>query len=239
MQENTARLTTIAPKSPQDGQRSADKSSWERQKNEPALWYMCFKRYLEMGTKRSLRAVYVAEPVAQKATKKQAATQKSLSDVSVPGSWTRAAKVWNWTTRAREYDLTQMEKDATKIRAIAEKTPHASRAYRLITLDTCGQVLRNILEQIGSIPPDKMSLYLSVIARYQSVMRDIAVELQGVELTDLCDATAYDTYQVENQVRRMKKAQRTQKKKEESAYDAMRKYEEIEQMARLLQEVKG
>jgi len=228
MPENTAKLTTFAPKTPPDGHASEQKEPWERQKNEPALWYMRFKRYLEMGPKRSLRAVYEAEPSTKKATKKRDA-EKSLSNISIQGAWTRAAKVWNWTTRARAYDESIIEKEAAKIRLMAEKTPHASRAYRLLTLDMCGRILRRILEQPESIPIDKMSTYLAIIARYQSVMRDIAAELQGVKLTDLCDSSAMKKVREEYEARMQSKAP-----KGDDLYDrnkkALKWYEELEKL---------
>src|SRR5436190_7438208 len=69
---------------------------WLRQKGEPALWYMRFKRYLDLGSKRSLRKALAAEPdttQAAKGDKKQPESKKNLSDVSVPGAWSRASKV--------------------------------------------------------------------------------------------------------------------------------------------------
>src|SRR5205807_2456143 len=105
---------------------------WLRQKGEPALWYMRFKRYLDMSTKRSLRAVVASEPGTQKATK---GTEKKLSDVSVPGSWKRASKVWNWVERATAYEVAQTEKQAAHIRQVVTRLPFASKAYRIIELN--------------------------------------------------------------------------------------------------------
>src|SRR2546423_2406377 len=82
-----------------------DEKPWLRQKNEPALWFMRFQRYKDLGAKRSLRAVVAAEPQDAKATKgNKVQTKKSegvsLSVLSVPGAWKRAAKIWRWVERA-------------------------------------------------------------------------------------------------------------------------------------------
>ena len=53
----------------QVSQQKQPENTWLRQKSEPALWYMRFRRYLDLGPKRSLRAAIAAEPSTQKATK--------------------------------------------------------------------------------------------------------------------------------------------------------------------------
>jgi len=80
-------ITQIGPPE-QDLSPKPDEKPWLRQKHEPAAWYMRFKRYLDMGPKRSLRKALADEPGTQKATK----STKKLSDVSVPGAWKRASR---------------------------------------------------------------------------------------------------------------------------------------------------
>jgi hypothetical protein len=158
---------------------------WLRQKNEPAAWFMRFKRYLDMGTKRSLRALVAAEPGTQKATK---GTEKKLSDVSVPGSWKRASKLWHWVERAAAYDVAQVEKQAAHIRMVVTKLPFASKSYRIIQLSTMATTL---LEQGKS----GMSLddFFTYTTRMQSLMRDIARELEGMDkaTATMADAAAH------------------------------------------------
>src|SRR5215469_10862110 len=108
------KITQIGP-AEQVSVPKPDEKPWLRQKNEPALWYMRLKRYLELGPKRSLRAVVASEPQDQKAEKGdkiQKRKAEGVSIVSVPGSWARAAKAWNWKERAEAYDLAQIEKEA-------------------------------------------------------------------------------------------------------------------------------
>src|SRR5213078_24692 len=115
---------SFAPKmlhSEQDFEQKEPEKPWLRQKNEPAAWYMRFKRYLDLGPKRSLRKAVVGEPDTQKATKGPEKNQetKKVSDVSVSGAWKRASKVWRWVERAQAYDLAEQAKDATRMREYA------------------------------------------------------------------------------------------------------------------------
>lgn len=179
----------------QVSEQKAPEKPWLRQKHEPALWYMRFKRYLEMGPKRSLRKAVAGEPDAQKATKgtSKKSESKNLADVSVPGAWKRASKVWQWVERAQAYDLSQQAKDAVKIREFAGEQAFSSRAYRLVQLNYAAKCLKLILESWKSVTHGEMKEYLTVIARYQSVLRDIETSMQGFDVAnDVIDAAAWD-----------------------------------------------
>jgi hypothetical protein len=168
---------------------------WLRQKGEPAKLYMWFKRYLDLGPKRSLRKALVAEPGPQKATNSTEKQEtKKLSDVSVPGAWKRASKVWRWVERAECYDLAQIEKQAAQIRKTVANSPYASKAYRILRLDYLARLL---IDQIN--PGMNVNTCLAVTARYQSVLRDIAKEMEGLDGTthEFCDAAAYGTLKQE------------------------------------------
>lgn len=173
----------------QDLSQNEPLDPWLRQKSEPALWYMRFKRYLEMGPKRSLRKALADEPDTQKATRgtKKNQETKKLSDVSVPGAWKRASKVWQWVERAEAYDLAQMEKQAAQIRKMASSTPYASKSYRIIKLDFCARVLMNLIK-----PGIELKWCLMVMARLQAVMDAIEKEMQGLDgvTLEMCDASA-------------------------------------------------
>lgn len=181
---------------------NSQEKPWLRQKNEPANWYMRFKCYLDLGPKRSLRAVVASDPVSQKATKSNAKQQKnesqkstaevkSISEVSVPGAWSRAAKVWNWKERAQAYDLAEQEKEAQKIRKMANTLPHASKSYRIIKLDYLARLLEGLLEP-ENLKGHNAKDIIPLIVRYQSVLRDIEQETQGLDRVtqDACDNSA-------------------------------------------------
>jgi hypothetical protein len=161
----------------QDFGQNEPEFPWLRKKNEPANWYMRFKRYLDLGPKRSLRKALATEPMEQKATKgdTKQSEPKKLSDVSIPGSWSRASKMWNWEARAAAYDFAQTEKQAATIRKTVVNSAYASKAYRILKLDYLARLL---LDQIqGGM---NVNTCLAVTARYQSVLHDIAKEMEVV-----------------------------------------------------------
>jgi len=180
---------SFAPQLLHPEQESAPKPNekpWLRQKQEPAKWYLRFKIYLDLGPKRSLRKALVNEPQDEKATKSDnQAEKKNLSDVSVSGAWSRAAKVWNWKERAESYDLAQIERQAIFVRQVAIQQPFASKAYRLFYL--CG--MANALHG-----QTKFSLDLDENVKFtkamQSLFKDIAHEMEGVDEQTLMLADA-------------------------------------------------
>jgi hypothetical protein len=185
----------------QVSEQKAPEKPWLRQRNEPAAWYMRFKRYLDLGPKRSLRALVAGEPDTQKATKGTEKNQetKKMSDVSVPGAWKRASKVWRWVERAEAYDLAEQAREAVKMREYAGSLQFSSRAYRLVQLNYAAMVLKQCLESWRAVPHDQMKDYLALIARYQSVMRDIEASMQGLDVAnDIIDAAAM--YEVEKEM---------------------------------------
>lgn len=194
---NVAKNITNLRAPEQDFGQTQDREPWMRQKNEPALWYLRFKRYLELGPKRSLRKALVAEPDTRKATKgtekeqepknNQEKPRTKLSDVSIPGAWKRASKVWRWSERAEAYDLSQMEKQAARMREMVSSAPHASRAYRVFKLDYCARLL---IDQVK--PGMELRWCLAVIKNYQSILHDIDEMMQGLDeaIEAACDANA-------------------------------------------------
>ena len=163
---------------------------WLRQKGEPAAWYLRFKRYLDLGPKRSLRKALASEPDTQKATK----STGKLSDVSVPGAWKRASKVWRWIDRAAAYDLAEQSRNAGYIRETAVKSRFASKAYRIIQLDWLARHLKWQIMEYGTRVDGH-----ATIARLQSIMRDLAREMEGVDEATLamCDAAALEAIKKE------------------------------------------
>jgi hypothetical protein len=188
MTEAAKNITNLRPPE-QDFGQSQELEPWLRQKNEPAEWYMRFKCYLDMGSKRSLRAVVASESGTQVNTKEG----KKLSDVSVPRAWRRASKLWRWVERTAAYDLAQLEKQAGYLRETANKTRFASKAYR-IQLDWLARTLKDEMLQ-----PLTLADRHAAMARLQSVMRDMAREMEGVDgvTLDMCDAAAYDAIKQE------------------------------------------
>lgn len=117
---------------------------WERQtgsdgKREPALWFSRFERYLSLGPKRSVLAVYNEwrEKARKGATK------------SVPGSWQKNSKKWRWQERAEAFDAHVAEQ------ARAER---AERERRL--REEAQQIRRNLLGVGNNLLAKTMLLYM-------------------------------------------------------------------------------
>lgn len=162
---------------------------WLRQKNEPALWYMRFRRWLDLGPRRTLEAAINTEPdsLGKQKPVKQPEPGKPHK-VMIPGSWSRAARVWNWKARAEAYDLVELEREAALFRETTARTsPFASRSYRISTLDLLAGTLRKLVAQDQPLKDT-----LAITDRLQSLMRDIAHEMEGLESVagDVCDVGA-------------------------------------------------
>jgi predicted secreted protein len=189
MTEAAKNITNLRPPE-QDFWQNTPSEPWLRQKSEPATWYMRFKRYLDLGPKRSLRKALADEPETQKATKGTGKKQetKNLSDVSVPGAWKRASKLWRWVERAEAYDLAQMEKQAGYIRQVVKQHPFASKAYRIIQLCCTANALLEYAKQGMSL--EESVAYAKTM---QSLIKDIEHAMEGMDETTLimADAAAY------------------------------------------------
>jgi hypothetical protein len=72
---------------------TTDRESWDRQPDEPNLWFSRFERYRLAGSGRSLRAAVNADLTDQGKKKR-----------SIPGAWSRAATRWQWRERAEAWD---------------------------------------------------------------------------------------------------------------------------------------
>ena len=112
---------------PENTEETSVKKPWLRQEGESALWFNRFRRYMDLGPKRSLQAALAHEkehisalkspnkPTSQTGNpekprktpnKKSAATLKAVpaAKPQVPGSWKQAAKIWRWVERAKAWD---------------------------------------------------------------------------------------------------------------------------------------
>lgn len=80
--------------------RTNDKP-WDQQEGEPDLWYGRFVKFMRLGTRRSIRSVFLKEN-----KQKQAKTSTNVGP-----EWCNAAKQWNWEERARAYDKYQRDEE--------------------------------------------------------------------------------------------------------------------------------
>ena len=77
---------------------SPDIPPWERQAGENSLWYGRFLVFRDMGTGRSLLALYKAE------LKEKARESKKKQPTAAPGAWYATADQYRWNERAAAWD---------------------------------------------------------------------------------------------------------------------------------------
>ena len=147
---------------------------WLRMKNEPAVWFMCFKIYLDLGRSRTLRKALAMDRGLDLA----AIGDEGLRKIKLPGSWQRASKTWNWKARAEAYDLSEVESRSAILHTIVGQLRFCSPAYRICELHSIALDLSEHLHR-GSVPT---KTYLALSARLQSVLKDIASELATLNI---------------------------------------------------------
>lgn len=182
MQQAAQDIARFQPESDQAEQKPA----WERQKSEPARWFLRFRTYLQLGPKRSLRATIAALNEAQpapKSNKHVPDTTGKLSDVSVPGSWSRAAKVWSWQERAAAYDLHQLYERGKRYQRSVGNCDFASRVTRVQVLNKL--LLNTIanLERINTI--DNQVTHTKLVQSLLKQMADEMSAFDGLDTTEL------------------------------------------------------
>lgn len=158
---------------------------WERMKSEPARWFLRFQIYRNLGSKRSLRATIAAEQEAQPATKgnRKPRTTEKLSDVSVPGSWSRAAKVWNWQERAAAWDLDQLHRQGKRFQRAVGDCEFASRVIRIQCLNSLILSFTDVVQEMTMLEKQ-----IEVTKLLQSLIKQIADEtslFDGMDTTEL------------------------------------------------------
>lgn len=100
---------------------------WLQREGEPPQWFARFERYLMLGERRTLEAVWRDEQQRLGGAKGRTGKQASRPN----RHWYDAAKQWQWTARAVAYD--QMQRDLEKAEWEAKR--HKARKRRLDLLD--------------------------------------------------------------------------------------------------------
>lgn len=142
------------------------------------LWAERYERFLAMGPKRSLLALYNAERTSK----------GRLEARSVPSSWDRIAGQFDWAGRAAEYDAHLLhQKQTSRERLVSVDLSHRIQAQndrrRLLE---AGYVL--MVEAIGkategdkTVSPEETARLLSAVARFVDVSRrEFGPVLDGV-----------------------------------------------------------
>ena len=153
------------------------KQPWERLPNESPRWHMRFRRYLALGSKRNVNAVYELEQ-AEKAGKSRGKDGET---------WYNASKRYQWERRAEAWDAEQSNQKAAMLRQIAMRSPFVSRPFRITQLNSAADTLMREMEK-GHEP----AVFLAMIKQLRELMHDIndEVESWNVPITAECDAAA-------------------------------------------------
>lgn len=75
--------------------KNLENAPWERQENEPTMWYDRFVIYLTLGVTRSIRKAYIASLTKN---------NQDISDIFPPHQWYDISESWQWKDRATAYD---------------------------------------------------------------------------------------------------------------------------------------
>jgi hypothetical protein len=152
---------------------------WERQEGESARWFLRFRNYLALGSKRSINAAYEQE----RKDKQVKASTKAGPE------WYNAAKRYNWKIRADAYDQDQDEQKARLMQAIAAKCAYVSRPFRIAQLNSMTDTLARELEKGQDV-----QVFLNLTKQIQALMHDIQDEVRdwGVQIDASTDAAALD-----------------------------------------------
>jgi hypothetical protein len=164
------------------------KNLWERQDGESARWFMRFRNYLSLGSKRSINGTYELER-----------KEKQLKASTKAGpEWYNAAKRYQWQLRADAWDREQEEQRAGLMRQIASRCAFVSRPFRLAQLNSAAETLTRELEK-GHDPV----VYLALTRQLQSLLHDIKSETDewGLQIDASCDAAAFTAW--EQKIKRM------------------------------------
>ena len=169
----------------------ATQTLYNRQEEEPGIWYARFLLYRNMGHARSLLGAVHREE-AEKGRERQSE--------KVPGSWNRSADRWQWKKRAEQYDADQQSQAEERRRVIA--AIEQAEIERIMTSDyalihkrieglnrTAQLVEASFLEKDKETGEEKINFAWVTpdkIREYRGCLDDIAKELgQRVKKTEL------------------------------------------------------
>ncbi len=82
-----------------------DRNAWDRQENEPTLWYARFDAGRLMGTGRTIEAIYQAEIEADRSKSKRKKRARRPSS-----QWYKMAQQYHWRERWEAWDQAERER---------------------------------------------------------------------------------------------------------------------------------
>ena len=171
-------------------QKKAERKPWVRQEGESAMWFNRFRKYMDLGPKRTLlaavekeRGVIRAIEGDEKPTKNRGKQRKSLQVVPdpprkilVPGSWSRASVQWNWRARARAWDEHLLE---TSVDYSIENFYNKELATSMDRVAALHVLLDKLQEAYNATDRMTFDEVCTFVARMQSLLRDMREEMKG------------------------------------------------------------
>lgn len=114
-----------------------ERKSWEQRidEQEPDLWYGRFVKYLRLGTKRSVNAVF------KKETPKNTEKPRTVAD----NDWYDIEKQWKWKERARDYDEYQRAEEDRIIEEERDKVLRSGFALQHKRIELLGKMSRKLI----------------------------------------------------------------------------------------------
>lgn len=189
---------------------------WEQQETEPPLWFDRFWKYCQLGSKRTLIAVYRKEARKHKSRK---GARKSVRS-GVPGAWSEAATQWHWQSRAEAWDgdqRAQMTAQYEKRKAEILSSGFALNFIRIEALTEVATLLQKELKQPSKrwLPDvkgvgqgenfqmvDIVRFNAPIIQQFRETLDDIAIEMgdrvRGVKLSGNVTTTTVSVEDVTN-----------------------------------------
>lgn len=112
-----------------------ERKSWEQYDDEPTLWHGRFVKFLRLGSKRSVNAVYAKE-TKQKQVK---------PSTNIGPEWYEAAKQWNWAKRAKDYDEYQRAEEDRIIEEERDKVLRSGFALQHKRIELLDKLSRKLI----------------------------------------------------------------------------------------------
>lgn len=180
IQQSNVETEKIAPRQP-----------WFRHDGESVLWFNRFRRYMNLGPKRSLQAAVEQEQSQitalkspKEPPKKEGSSRKKSSvgqiavlppaKPQVPGSWKAASRMWNWVERAKAYDASVIDQWAQRNIDHAFSELFSNTAGRLVALNALFETEQAMFNaNCGKMTFEQFN---ATMARMQSILRDIRDE---------------------------------------------------------------
>ena len=161
-----------------------EKQPWERQKNEPARYFLLFKGYLALGRGRSLQALWQQEhPVSSdtEANNDEAGAPVLHAVTKVSGTWRKHAAAWHWHERAEEYDAWVRDETHKRLLAFLDhEAQFISAAQRIDALDTMmGGIMAMINKKDFALEDFKRYMLWCKVG--QGLLRDIRREMADID----------------------------------------------------------